>query len=159
MSDNDCNITKLYQNKHLDDIYKSIIMVLRSYMEKNIKDEFKLKKKLKEIYFNIQNIILEEPEKEIKNLIDKNLNLEEEIKELKYYIKELKDKAIFIPEEKDKKLFDIKSIFYYLKAKLKEKNEKLKNIEFKYLYYIKEQNKKISELEEKLFKISLKNLP
>ena len=160
MSENEYNLTKITQKEHLEEIYKSIILIIRNYMDKNFKNELKIKEKLKEIYINVQNIIdEEEPRKGIKILINKNLNLEEEIKELKSQIKELEEKAIFIPEEKEKISLDIKSTFSYLKSKLKAKNEKLKTIELKYIYYIEKQNKKISQLEKKLFKLFLKNLP
>ena len=40
-----------------NNIFDSIIYIIKNYMEKNKKNEIKLKEKLNEIFFTIKNII------------------------------------------------------------------------------------------------------
>lgn len=143
-----------------DNIFDSIIYIIKNYMEKNKKNEIKLKEKLNEIFYTIKNILNLELDKESKNEL-KNiiLILKVENEQLKNQIRNLEEKAIFIPEEEEEREdSDIKSTLLYLKSKLKEKDERIKINELNYLYYIEEQNKKITDLENQLFKISLKHL-
>ena len=143
----------------LEDMYQSIKMIIRNYMDKNKKNEIDLREKLKEIYFYINDNILHESNYKNIDILKNNISIiKEEIKNLNKQIKDLKEKAIFIPEDNEKIESDIKSTFQYLKTKLKEKDEKIKINELKYVYYIEEQNIKIAKLEEKLYKMSLKNL-
>ena len=57
MSDNHINNVEFNINGNIDDIFKSIIIMLKNYIENNKKDEEKLKKRLKQIYINILNTI------------------------------------------------------------------------------------------------------
>ena len=159
MSDNHINNVEFNINGNIDDIFKSIIIMLKNYIENNKKDEEKLKKRLKQIYINILNTIFQNPnDNNEKNFEIQNIKYEEKINELKKKIKELKEKAIFIPENNEKINPDIKSFIIYLKSKLKKKKEEVKIKELKYIYYIEEQNRKISKLKQQLFQKSLKDI-
>ena len=159
MSDNHINNVEFNINGNIDDIFKSIIIMLKNYIENNKKDEEKLKKRLKQIYINILNTIFQNPnDNNEKNFEIQNIKYEEKINELKKKIKELKEKAIFIPENNEKINPDIKSFIVYLKSKLKKKKEEVKIKELKYIYYIEEQNRKISKLKQQLFQKSLKDI-
>ena len=159
MSDNHINNVEFNINGNIDDIFKSIIIMLKNYIENNKKDEEKLKKRLKQIYINILNTIFQNPnDNNEKNFEIQNIKYEEKINELKKKIKELKEKAIFIPENNEKINPDIKSFIIYLKSKLKKKKEEVKIKELKYMYYIEEQNRKISKLKQQLFQKSLKDI-
>jgi hypothetical protein len=159
MSDNHINNVEFNINGNIDDIFKSIIIMLKNYIENNKKDEEKLKKRLKQIYINILNTIFQNPnDNNKKNFEIQNIKYEEKINELKKKIKELKEKAIFIPENNEKINPDIKSFIVYLKSKLKKKKEEVKIKELKYIYYIEEQNRKISKLKQQLFQKSLKDI-
>ena len=159
MSDNHINNVEFNINGNIDDIFKSIIIMLKNYIENNKKDEEKLKKRLKQIYINIRNTIFQNPnDNNEKNFEIQNIKYEEKINELKKKIKELKEKAIFIPENNEKINPDIKSFIIYLKSKLKKKKEEVKIKELKYIYYIEEQNRKISKLKQQLFQKSLKDI-
>ena len=151
---------KIWEYESSENILDSIILIIKNYMEKNKENEIKLKEKLNEIFFTIQKIIHLELDKESKNELKNTiLILKVENEQLQNQIRNLEEKAIFIPEEEELKSdSDIKTTLLYLKSKLKEKDERIKINELNYIYYIEEQNKKITELEEKLFKLSLKTL-
>ncbi len=158
MSDNNINNINFIINDNFDDIFQSIIIILKKYIENNKNDEENLKETLKQIYINILNTIYEKPNEDEKYFENLNVKQEEEINELKHYIKELEEKAIFIPEDNENINPDIKSTISYLKSKLIKKNEEFKIRELKYIYYIEEQNRQISKLKQKVFQNNLKNI-
>ena len=158
MSDNNINNIDFIINDNFDDIFQSIIIILKKYIENNKNDEENLKETLKQIYINILNTIYEKPNEDEKYFENLNVKQEEEINELKHYIKELEEKAIFIPEDNENINPDIKSTLLYLKSKFKKKNEEFKIRELKYIYYIEQQNRQISKLRQKLFQKSLKHI-
>jgi hypothetical protein len=89
MSDNHINNVEFNINGNIDDIFKSIIIMLKNYIENNKKDEEKLKKRLKQIYINILNTIFQNPnDNNEKNFEIQNIKYEEKINELKKKIKE-----------------------------------------------------------------------
>ena len=47
-----------------DNIFESIIYIIKNYMEKNKKNEIQLKEKLNEIFYTIKNILNLELDKE-----------------------------------------------------------------------------------------------
>ena len=88
MSDNHINNVEFNINGNIDDIFKSIIIMLKNYIENNKKDEEKLKKRLKQIYINILNTIFQNPnDNNEKNFEIQNIKYEEKINELKKKIK------------------------------------------------------------------------
>ena len=158
MSDNHINNIDFIINDNFDDIFKSIIIILKKYIENNKTDVENLTQRLKQIYINILKIISQKPNEDGKRFENINIKQEEEINELKNTIKQLKEKAIFIPEDNENINPDIKSTISYLKSKLIKKNEEFKIRELKYIYYIEEQNRQISKLKQKVFQNNLKNI-
>ena len=158
MSDNHINNIDFIINDNFDDVFKSIIIILKKYIENNKTDVENLTQRLKQIYINILKIISQKPNEDGKRFENINIKQEEEINELKNTIKQLKEKAIFIPEDNENINPDIKSTISYLKSKLIKKNEEFKIRELKYIYYIEEQNRQISKLKQKVFQNNLKNI-
>ena len=88
----------------LEDMYQSIKMIIRNYMDKNKKNEIDIKEKLKEIYFYINDNILHESNYKNIDILKNNISiLKEEIKNLNKQIKDLKEKAIYIYKIKRKR--------------------------------------------------------